>query len=97
MANQSISILLDWNSQRSSKSALRAGPKAKKETGLMTLRSGSAHQSALKGTRNAYSWYNMSREYNNSKLKCKKKSDRVWKTLTFPDGMYDCKDTSKFV
>ena len=44
----------------------------------------------------SYSWYNIDAVYNNNEIRWKKKTD-VWKTLTFPDGMYDYKRINTFL
>ena len=39
-----------------------------------------------------YSWYNVSKKYNNNTYKWKKTTDKDWKTETIPEGMYDYED-----
>ena len=40
----------------------------------------------------SYSWNNIDSRYDNNKIRWKKKTEQVWKTLTFPNGMYDKKE-----
>ena len=44
----------------------------------------------------SYSWYNIATQYNNNKLKWRKKGG-AWKTLTFPDGMYDYTEINRYI
>jgi len=37
----------------------------------------------------SYSWNNIDSLYDNNKIRWKKKTEQAWKTLTFPNGMYD--------
>ena len=39
----------------------------------------------------SYSWNNIDSRYDNNKIRWKKKTEQAWKTLTFPNGMYDYK------
>ena len=45
----------------------------------------------------SYSWYNVQANYGNNSLKWKKKTDSVWKTVSFPDGMYSYDDINNFM
>ena len=45
----------------------------------------------------SYSWNNIDSRYDNNKIRWKKKTEQVWKTLTFPNGMYDYKRINTFV
>ena len=44
-----------------------------------------------------YSWYNVRAVYGNNTLRWKKKSESGWKTITFPDGMYNYNDLNSFM
>ena len=45
----------------------------------------------------SYSWNNIDALYNNNKIRRKKKTEQAWKTLTFPNGMYDYKRINTFI
>ena len=45
----------------------------------------------------SYSWNNIDSRYDNNKIRWKKKTEQAWKTLTFPNGMYDYKRINTFV
>jgi len=45
----------------------------------------------------SYSWNNIDSRYDNNKIRWKKKTEQAWKTLTFPNGMYDYKRIKTFV
>ena len=45
----------------------------------------------------SYSWNNIDSSYNNNKIRWKKKTEQAWKTLTFPNGMYDYKRINKYI
>ena len=45
----------------------------------------------------SYSWNNIDSIYDNNKIRWKKKTESVWKTLTFPNGMYDYERINKFI
>ena len=45
----------------------------------------------------SYSWNNIDSIYDNNKIRWKKKTEQVWKTLTFPNGMYDYARINKFL
>ena len=45
----------------------------------------------------SYSWNNIDSSYDNNKIRWKKKTEQAWKTLTFPNGMYDYKRINKFL
>ena len=45
----------------------------------------------------SYSWNNIDSIYDNNKIRWKKKTDQAWKTLTFPNGMYDYARINKFI
>ena len=45
----------------------------------------------------SYSWNNIDSHYDNNKIRWKKKTEQAWKTLTFPNGMYDYKRINTFV
>ena len=45
----------------------------------------------------SYSWNNIDSRYDNNKIRWKKKTEQAWKTLTFPNGMYDCKRINTFI
>ena len=45
----------------------------------------------------SYSWNNIDSRYDNNKIRWKKKTEQVWKTLTFPNGMYDYKRINTFI
>ena len=45
----------------------------------------------------AYSWNNIDSRYDNNKIRWKKKTGQAWKTLTFPNGMYDYKRINTFI
>ena len=45
----------------------------------------------------SYSWNNIDALYNNNKIRWKKKTEQAWKTLTFPNGMYDYKRINTFI
>ena len=45
----------------------------------------------------SYSWNNIDSRYDNNKIRWKKKTEQAWKTLTFPNGMYDYKRINNFV
>ena len=47
------------------------------------------YQAALKNISMSYSWYNIDAAYDNNKIRWRKKTEQAWKTLTFPNGMYD--------
>ena len=44
----------------------------------------------------AYSWNNIAAAYNNNKIRWRKKTES-WKTLVFPNGMYDYSDMNSFL
>ena len=44
-----------------------------------------------------YSWDNINAFYNNNKIRWKKKTEQEWKTLTFPNVMYDFKRINTFI
>ena len=43
------------------------------------------------------SWNNIDSRYDNNKIRWKKKTEQAWKTLTFPNGMYDYKRINTFI
>ena len=45
----------------------------------------------------AYSWNNIDSRYDNNKIRWKKKTEKAWKTLTFPNGMYDYKRINDYI
>ena len=45
----------------------------------------------------SYSWNNIDSRYDNNKIRWKIKTEQVWKTLTFPNGMYDYKRINTFI
>ena len=45
----------------------------------------------------SYSWNNIDALYDNNKIRWKKKTEQTWKTLTFPNGMYDYKRINTFI
>ena len=45
----------------------------------------------------SYSWNNIDSRYDNNKIRWKKKTEQAWKTLTFPNGMYDHKRINTFI
>jgi len=45
----------------------------------------------------SYSWNNIDALYNNNKIRWKKKTEQAWKTLTFPNGMYDYKRINTYI
>ena len=45
----------------------------------------------------SYSWNNIDSIYDNNKIRWKKKTEQVWKTLTFPNGMYDYARINTFI
>ena len=45
----------------------------------------------------SYSWNNIDSSYNNNKIRWKKKTEQAWKTLTFPNGMYDYARINAFI
>ena len=45
----------------------------------------------------SYSWNNIDSRYDNNKIRWKKKTEQAWKTLTFPNGMYDYKRINTFL
>ena len=47
--------------------------------------------------RMSYSWNNIDSSYDNNKIRWKKKTEQAWKTLTFPNGMYDYKRINTFI
>jgi len=62
----------------------------------MYLDSGN-YKAALKNISMSYSWYNIGAAYDNNKIRWKKKTEKDWKTLTFLNGMYDCKGINRFI
>ena len=44
----------------------------------------------------SYSWNNIDSHYNNNKIRWRKKTE-AWKSLTFPNGMYDYKRINTFI
>ena len=44
----------------------------------------------------SYSWYNTDASYGNNKIRWRKKTEE-WRTLIFPNGMYDYKDINSFL
>ena len=44
-----------------------------------------------------YSWNNIDSSYDNNKIRWLKKTEQAWKTLTFPNGMYDYKRINTFI
>ena len=44
----------------------------------------------------SYSWYNIDEAYDNNKIRWRKKTES-WKTLVFPNGMYDYSDINSFL
>ena len=44
----------------------------------------------------SYSWTNIDSHYNNNKIRWRKKTE-AWKSLTFPNGMYDYKRINTFI
>jgi len=45
----------------------------------------------------SYSWNNIDSRYDNNKIRWNKKTEQAWKTLTFPNGMYDYKRINTFI
>ena len=45
----------------------------------------------------SYSWNNIDSRYDNNKIRWKKKTEKAWKTLTFPNGMYDYRRINTFI
>ena len=45
----------------------------------------------------SYSWNNIDSSYDNNKIRWKKKTEQTWKTLTFPNGMYDYARINTFI
>ena len=45
----------------------------------------------------SYSWNNIDSRYDNNKIRWKKKTEQAWKTLTFPNGMYDYKRINTYI
>jgi len=45
----------------------------------------------------SYSWNNIDSRYDNNKIRWKKNTEQAWKTLTFPNGMYDYKRINTFI
>jgi len=45
----------------------------------------------------SYSWNNIDSRYDNNKIRWKKKTEQEWKTLTFPNGMYDYKRINDYI
>ena len=45
----------------------------------------------------SYSWYNIDAAYDNNKIRWRKKTEQAWKTLTFPNGMYDYANINRFI
>ena len=45
----------------------------------------------------SYSWNNIDSRYDNNKIRWKRTSEQAWKTLTFPNGMYDYKRINTFL
>ena len=45
----------------------------------------------------SYSWNNIDSRFDNNKIRWKKRTEQVWKTLTFPNGMYDYKRINTFI
>ena len=45
----------------------------------------------------SYSWNNIDSRYDNNKIRWKKKPEQAWKTLTFPNGMYDYKRINTYL
>ena len=43
------------------------------------------------------SWYNISPDYNNNKLKISKDKGRTYQTITFPPGVYDYQDINDYI
>jgi len=43
------------------------------------------------------SWNNIDAQFDNSKIRWKKRTEQAWKTLTFPNGMYDYKKINTFI
>ena len=43
------------------------------------------------------SWYNISPEYGNDKLKISKDKGKTFETITFPPGAYDSEDINNFI
>ena len=44
----------------------------------------------------SYSWYNIDASFGNNQIRWRKKTEQ-WKTLTFPNGMYDYSDINTFL
>ena len=44
----------------------------------------------------SYSWYNIDASYGNNKIRWRKKTEE-WRTLIFPNGMYDYSDINSFL
>ena len=55
------------------------------------------YQAALKNISMSYSWYNIDAAYDNNKIRWRKKTEQAWKTLTFPNGMYDYANINHFI
>ena len=45
----------------------------------------------------SYSWNNIDSRCDNNKIRWKKKTEQAWKTLTFPNGMYDYRRINTFI
>ena len=45
----------------------------------------------------SYSWNHIDSRYDNNKIRWKKKTEQAWKTLTFPNGMYDYARINRFL
>ena len=45
----------------------------------------------------SYSWNNIDSRYDSNKIRWKKKTEQAWKTLTFPNGMYDYARINTFI
>ena len=60
------------------------------------LRSGNYKAALNRRITMSYSWNNIDSQYNNNKIRWRKKTE-AWKTLPFPNGMYDYKRINTFI
>ena len=55
------------------------------------------HELALDKVIMTYSWYNISDQYQNNKIKCSTDGGTSWETLNFIDGMYTYSDLNDYI
>ena len=64
---------------------------------VLKLQNNMTHELALDKVIMTYSWYNISDQYQNNKIKCSTDGGTSWETLKFIDGMYTYSDLNDYL